>query len=140
MNSSVLPGVGKTMRTFSPEQLRNLREVFDVLDEDGSGVCARATARLDPAWPQTWAQQPRAHSPARGAQVITADELFAVLRKIEPTATIQAAEAMIREVDADGDRVIRFDEYAPRRASRSRCTAVRPRQCTARFGRSAPAR
>lgn len=49
------------------------------------------------------------------SQIITAHELYAVLRKLDPTATIEAAEAMIAEVDVDGDQEIHFEEYAPAR-------------------------
>ncbi|KAJ1633871.1 hypothetical protein T492DRAFT_866024 [Pavlovales sp. CCMP2436] len=45
-----------------------------------------------------------------GAGEITARELLVVLRKIDATATIQAAEAMIQEVDLDQTLTIDFEE------------------------------
>jgi Ca2+-binding EF-hand superfamily protein len=46
-----------------------------------------------------------------GSGVISASELLAVLQRIDPTSSIHAAEAMIAEVDRDGDHVIHFDEF-----------------------------
>lgn len=78
-NFSAVDGPAKT-RTFTAEQLADLRAVFNVLDVDGSGV-------------------------------ISVPELFAVLERIDPLSTIDVAEAMIAEVDRDGDQAIRFEEF-----------------------------
>jgi len=55
-----------------------------------------------------------------GAGEITARELLVVLRKIDATATIQAAEAMIQEVDLDQTLTIDFEEFKSMMAAKLR--------------------